>query len=164
MGVSIWPTRETMTTWALPDAASVRHCIRHASSLEMLPQPASMFEGSLQSPEDTGHLPEQHPLSRGSWHVMVISYRKHELTHWFQSYCTAFYQVKDYTLRKWLECQGNYSRRKKHKKASRKISIPQLTTTFLLHTYMRFKFTSHVCMHTYTCLHTHVEAWSQSLA
>lgn len=108
MGTSIRPAQETTTAWALPDAASVCHCIRHASSsLEMLPQPAPTFEGSLPSPEDTGHLPEQHPLSRGSWHVTLISYRKHELIHWFQSYFTDFYQVKDDTLRKWLEVIGN---------------------------------------------------------
>lgn len=148
------------SSMSMPDAAPVHHCIRHASSSLERSQPAPTFEGSLQSPEDTGHRPEQHPLSRGSWHVMLISYRNHELTHWLLSYFTAFHQVKDDTLR---ECQGNYSRRKKHTKAYKKMYTSQLTTILLLHTYMCFKFPSHVCMHTYTCLHTHVETWSQSL-
>lgn len=55
---------------------------------------------------------------------MLISYRKHELIHWFQSYFTAFYQVKDSTIRKWSEVIGNTKEvtlEERNTKASRKI-------------------------------------------
>lgn len=86
------------------DAAFASHFIMHASSsFEILHQAGPTFEGSVQSPRDMEHLPEPLPVSGM---LMVISYRKRELTHWLQPYFMAFYQLKDNTLRG-LEIVGN---------------------------------------------------------